>query len=401
MIKSAIFSFFLLLSFSLISAEKYQITLLAPPGMETQTEANLKLKPKFTSKNEIIGSVSIKGENADPISYIYTDAQFKIIPNLQHPILINNSGFIVATNKNDMNVQICNQISGEIYSLLDHPDLHNKEHGYIHIAGLTSDNKVFGYSGILGSFIYNINERTITFGIPKFPLYPKAVNSRGQMVYSLVKKPGKGYSHYQKCGIYSQDTDYDEFPLEREFDEANVHVKLINENGDAAGTISKSYVKNLSNNDNRKIGFVAFYQGALKLIRLPGDIQNVSSLNLNGCVTGNFHPTDEANRCLPFFLDKDSNEPIFFSGLDGDRTEALCLNNHSQIVGFSFNEKTNTSKAFLWDSKSGIRDLTYLLAENSGWDSLNSAFNINDEGWIIGEGVYMGNKHFFLLTPLH
>lgn len=55
---------------------------------------------------------------------------------------------------------------------------------------------------------------------------------------------------------------------------------------------------------------------------------------------------------------------------------------------------------FLWDKRYGMVNLNNLLDEDSGWDHLKSAKDINYKGQIIGIGYINGEQHAFLMNPV-
>ncbi|MDR3620719.1 MAG: hypothetical protein P4L85_15310 [Paludisphaera borealis] len=68
--------------------------------------------------------------------------------------------------------------------------------------------------------------------------------------------------------------------------------------------------------------------------------------------------------------------------------QGVALNNLGQIVGTDF----------LYDG-STIRKLTDLIPPTSGWSGLHPK-DINDSGWIVGQGTIDGKLHAFLMTPV-
>ncbi len=70
------------------------------------------------------------------------------------------------------------------------------------------------------------------------------------------------------------------------------------------------------------------------------------------------------------------------------------------IFGARIGSHSPYSSAFLWDQRYGMVDLNNLLPEDSGWDYLESAEGINNNGQIIGLGSINGRKHAFLLNPV-
>lgn len=79
--------------------------------------------------------------------------------------------------------------------------------------------------------------------------------------------------------------------------------------------------------------------------------------------------------------------------LAGQQVTLVAVNENGQAVG---NDGLQT--AMIWHSSTGLQDLNSLIDPNSGWD-LRSARNINDNGWIIGQGIYNGQTTTFLARP--
>ena len=82
--------------------------------------------------------------------------------------------------------------------------------------------------------------------------------------------------------------------------------------------------------------------------------------------------------------------------LGGTESVALDLNNAGLVVGWS-HIPDGSSRAFLYEQGVMI-DLNTRLPAGSGW-TLLSANAINDAGQIVGEGLFEGNTHAFLLSP--
>lgn len=75
------------------------------------------------------------------------------------------------------------------------------------------------------------------------------------------------------------------------------------------------------------------------------------------------------------------------------------INNQGHVVGYAYALGDPALKtAFVWQRKQGMTDLNSLIPANSGW-VLKEAFEINDNGQIIGVGTLNGEDHSFLLTP--
>lgn len=88
---------------------------------------------------------------------------------------------------------------------------------------------------------------------------------------------------------------------------------------------------------------------------------------------------------------------IDLSTLGGDESYAYAVNDLGYVVGRS-QTIDDRSAAFLYYD--GIMlDLMQLIPEDSGWDSLSAAYDINENGVIVGYGSINGQNHAFMLQP--
>lgn len=77
--------------------------------------------------------------------------------------------------------------------------------------------------------------------------------------------------------------------------------------------------------------------------------------------------------------------------ISGGYSHAYAINDQRQVVGVS------GSRAFLW--RQGVMtDLNSVIPASAGW-RLESAWDINNAGEIVGIGTHQGFPHAFLLTP--
>ncbi|HTI69001.1 MAG TPA: hypothetical protein VMF06_03500 [Candidatus Limnocylindria bacterium] len=80
----------------------------------------------------------------------------------------------------------------------------------------------------------------------------------------------------------------------------------------------------------------------------------------------------------------------------GTHSSAIEINDAGQVIGVS-TVAGGSTRAFLWENNA-LTDLNSMLPENSGWVLTNAAA-INRYGQIVGQGLFQGVAHAFLLSP--
>jgi probable HAF family extracellular repeat protein len=79
---------------------------------------------------------------------------------------------------------------------------------------------------------------------------------------------------------------------------------------------------------------------------------------------------------------------------------ALGINDAAAVVGGS-HVAANVEHAFCWTPDAGLSDLNDCLVDSTDWQYLRLAFDVNNHGQIVGEGVLAnGDTHAFLLNPV-
>lgn len=99
-----------------------------------------------------------------------------------------------------------------------------------------------------------------------------------------------------------------------------------------------------------------------------------------------------------FLVDPDGRMQLLGALAGGGWSMALGLDDDGRVVGYSDGEGRAgkfASHAFIGDPD-GLHDLNDLIPPASGWE-LRSAFAIDDDGRIVGEGDLDGERHAFLL----
>jgi len=276
---------------------------------------------------------------------------------------------------------------------------------------------------------------------------PHCINDSGQIV-------GYAVFDYQLFAFY-----YDEGGMvDLGPDSGSGGAFSINNSGEAVGTYSgKAVIFDTSgagnhfvlgngsaesiNDHGQIVGADQSWNHAIYFVDPLGDRYNVVlgpgaalSINNNGQIVGSsnhhatlFDPTGEGNN-------------VDLGGLGGERSIAHAINDQGQIVGHSTLPETFDWQATLFDPTGGGNNidmgqgmvysinergqivgtahfphygaalfdptgsgnnipLNNLIDPKSGWD-LVAAYHINDNGWIVGEGITPdGENHGYLLIP--
>jgi probable HAF family extracellular repeat protein len=138
---------------------------------------------------------------------------------------------------------------------------------------------------------------------------------------------------------------------------------------------------------------------ATDLGNLGGTLNAASAINYWGEVVGAAQSSIDGN--IHTFLwtrDKGMQDLGIFPG--AIVTVAPCcntINDRGEVVGFSIDGTTFSSRAIVWQDKAPV-DLNTLIPADSGW-YLQAAEAINDAGEIVGYGTINGNTHAFRATP--
>jgi probable HAF family extracellular repeat protein len=132
----------------------------------------------------------------------------------------------------------------------------------------------------------------------------------------------------------------------------------------------------------------------------PGGYISASDINNLGQVVGTAGAPSAGTEGYVWSLDgPDFNIgllPDIDPGLGG--TSAIGINDNGQVVGlFGSSSLDNYYRAILYEEGT-LYDLNNLIPANSGW-TLERAFDINNQGQIVGTGVVNGQEQDFLLTP--
>ena len=245
--------------------------------------------------------------------------------------------------------------------------------------GINTNGQVIGEStdanGNGRAFLYTAGTMTDLGTVVGFPSGATAINGSGQVV-------GWAGGH---AFLYSNGTMTDLGTLSGY---AKSCAQAINSGGQVVGWVDDAPVY-----DYLSRAFL-YSNGTMQDLvgTLPGYPYSVArGINDNGEVVGWANTASGATPLRAFLYSISTSTWTDLGTLGGDRSAALAINNSGQIVGGS-------GHAFLY-SNGTMTDLNSLLI-TPGW-TLTGAEAINDNGWIVGQGINpAGETHAFLLTPV-
>ncbi|HDZ20942.1 hypothetical protein LCGC14_0276720 [marine sediment metagenome] len=138
--------------------------------------------------------------------------------------------------------------------------------------------------------------------------------------------------------------------------------------------------------------------GVEDLGTLGGSRSLARDINDVGEVVGYAYTNDEAMRACLWQENGPSWTATDLGTLGGDQANAEGINVHGAVVGTS-KTATGANHAFLFEG-TAMTDLNELVSSDEGW-TLESAFDVNDAGWIVGKGLNSnGQERAFLLIPI-
>ena len=150
------------------------------------------------------------------------------------------------------------------------------------------------------------------------------------------------------------------------------------------------------------VGYTTLYEafvwdelgGTRALPTLGGTINMANDINDSGQIVGSAYTAGDETRHAVLW----SGETItVLSGPGASNSGALGINESGEVVGF-LTAADSTYHAFLY-LEGEMLDLNDLIDPGTGW-TLNYAWDINDNGWITGEGLDAnGNTHGYVLIP--
>jgi len=222
-----------------------------------------------------------------------------------------------------------------------------------------------GYTEHLNSIAYDVNNHGVVVGGNIFPW------SNG------------GHAFYYDSGTYLTDLG----TLHPDGKTGSSSARAINDDGQIIGSSNSGY--------GQPSRAFLYENGVMSDLGSLGYSASASDINELGVAVGvSMESRYGQNHGVIF-----DNGMVFDLGtLGGNFSAAQAINDHGHVVGSSRTVSGDTH-AFLYDGESMI-DLNDLLGEDSGWTNLVSAYDINNHGEIVGQGLINGEYHAYLIATV-
>ena len=127
-------------------------------------------------------------------------------------------------------------------------------------------------------------------------------------------------------------------------------------------------------------------------------LQGLGGTNIRG------NHINEADIIAGYSQTSDGDMHAVLWNIDGEIINELHLTG-TESVASSINDIAThvvgqvDGSATLWLDDQQL-DLLSLLQDSMGWTELSVASDVNDSGYIVGQGILDGETHVFLLTPV-
>jgi probable HAF family extracellular repeat protein len=134
----------------------------------------------------------------------------------------------------------------------------------------------------------------------------------------------------------------------------------------------------------------------VSLAGLGGSLTQALDINASGSMVGWGSPVGSTPYHACFW--QDPSTVLDLGTLGGTESQAFALNRHNTVVGTA-RVSSNYHRAFVWEGSGSLVNLNTLVDPSTpGW-TLECAYDINDNGQIVGSGLIGGQEHAFLANP--
>jgi probable HAF family extracellular repeat protein len=209
--------------------------------------------------------------------------------------------------------------------------------------------------------------------------YVMGMNASGDAAGMAIADDGSGYAFVTHDGTTIRLGQ----PAGGNWSSANA----VNAGGSAAGTAMTA--------EGSFRAFSATANGSLSLLSALGGVNSyASAISDTGVVAGSAQTADGAFRATTWT----GSTATGLGTLGGVNSYAYAINAAGQVAGYSDLADEAGTAAFLLDN-GVLHDLNGLMLPGSGWRLL-AAYGMNNNGQIVGRGLFNGQEQAFMLTPL-
>lgn len=370
----------------------FRVTGIAPVG-------NPRADVELVAAGMTVGSMILGGSESAPGIPQTIGTQYSILDlgtgygNWSSARLINNQGDVVLTtgsaNYAESNLFHDRTTESRVYLWRNGQTVDLTSAGLSSARALNDNGQILGNNGNL-----NLVLNTVTMEpalVPGFENngFPAAINNNGTIVgnadgVTLLTSPGNPTSIPMPAGYGLMLAD------------------AISNSNQVVGVVIPG-----PGDDADQRGFL-YQDGAMILLgTAPGaSSSRLNDVNATGHAIGGpgvrgMHSVLQYGRA--FIFDTSTGSITDLGTLSGyQNSNALAINNQGQAVGIAWlpaDESDVIRRAVLFDTRTGdVVDLNLAIPQGSGW-WLADAYDINDNGQIVGRGYLNGESHAFLLTP--
>jgi hypothetical protein len=121
-------------------------------------------------------------------------------------------------------------------------------------------------------------------------------------------------------------------------------------------------------------------------------------INDQGSAVGIFRGQD--NNIWSFIFNPELGTETFSNVAGYQDMSFTSIANSGVVVGYGNSNRASLGhQAVRWTQNTGLVDLNSLIDQNSGWD-LDEAYDVNENGYIVGSGKFNGATSNFMLKPV-
>jgi hypothetical protein len=132
---------------------------------------------------------------------------------------------------------------------------------------------------------------------------------------------------------------------------------------------------------------------------IPGAVHSFAgNINDQGCAAGIFR--NQSSEIWSFYFNPELGMQVVENVVGYNWLNFSGLSGNGVVVGYANPEQGPIgNRAMRWTPQGGLTDLNTLIAQGTGWE-LAEAYDINENGYIVGTGKFNGVYSNYMLKPV-